>query len=63
MEIVIPYMLIALNNTELALKLASRPNLPGASDLYVKQYQQVFQREPYDEAARIAAKSPRVRRV
>ncbi|KAF8757718.1 Ubiquinone biosynthesis monooxygenase COQ6, mitochondrial [Rhizoctonia solani] len=56
---IIPYILGTLNNTELAFKLASRANLPGADDLYVRQYQQLFQGGQYAEAAKIAANSPR----
>ena len=59
-QTVIPYILTTLNNTELAFKLASRANLPGADDLYIKQYQQLFQSGQYGEAAKIAANSPRV---
>ena len=60
-QTIIPYILTILNNTELAFKLASRGNLPGADDLYIKQYQQLFQSGQYSEAAKIAANSPRVR--
>jgi clathrin heavy chain len=56
---IIPYILTTLNNTELAFKLASRGNLPGADDLYVKQYQQLFAAGQFGEAAKIAANSPR----
>ena len=59
-QTLIPYILTTLNNTELAFKLASRANLPGADDLYIKQYQQLFQAGQYGEAAKIAANSPRV---
>ena len=55
----VPYTLNTLNNTELAFKLASRGNLPGADDLYLKQYQQLFQSGQFSEAAKIAANSPR----
>ncbi|KIY69192.1 clathrin heavy chain 1, partial [Cylindrobasidium torrendii FP15055 ss-10] len=58
-QTMIPYILNTLNNTELAFKLASRGNLPGADDLYVQQYQQLFQSGQYSEAAKIAANSPR----
>ncbi|KAF8327169.1 clathrin heavy chain 1 [Cantharellus anzutake] len=58
-QTVIPYILTVLNNTELAVKLASRANLPGADELYVKQYQQLFASGQYSEAAKIAANSPR----
>ncbi len=60
-QTIIPYILTTLNNAELAFKLASRGNLPGADDLYIKQYQQLFQSGQYGEAAKIAANSPRVR--
>jgi len=58
-QTVIPYILTILNNTELAFKLASRANLPGADDLYIKQYQQLFQSGQFGEAAKVAANSPR----
>jgi clathrin heavy chain len=60
-QTIIPYILSILNNTDLAFKLASRGNLPGADDLYIKQYQQLFQTGQYGEAAKVAANSPRVR--
>jgi hypothetical protein len=56
----IPYILTTLNNTDLAFTLASRVNLPGADDLYVKQYQQLFQSGQFGEAAKIATNSSRV---
>ena len=59
-QTIIPYILTTLNNTDLAFKLASRANLPGADDLYVKQYQQLFQSGQFSEAAKVAANSPRV---
>ncbi|KJA25685.1 hypothetical protein HYPSUDRAFT_37118 [Hypholoma sublateritium FD-334 SS-4] len=58
-QTIIPYILTTLNNTELAFKLASRANLPGADDLYVKQYQQLFSTGQFGEAAKVAANSPR----
>ena len=58
-ETIIPYILRTLNNTELAIKLASRANLPGADDLYVGQFTQLFQSGQFSEAAKVAANSPR----
>ncbi|TFK26167.1 clathrin heavy chain 1 [Coprinopsis marcescibilis] len=58
-QTIVPYILSTLDNTELAFKLSSRANLPGADDLYVKQYQQLFSSGQYGEAAKIAANSPR----
>ena len=60
-QTIIPYILTTLNNTELAFKLASRANLSGAEDLYMRQYQQLFASGQYSEAAKIAANSPGVR--
>ncbi|KAG0693720.1 clathrin terminal domain complexed with Pitstop 1 [Suillus ampliporus] len=37
-QTIIPYILTNLGNTELASKLASRANLPGADDVYIEQY-------------------------
>jgi clathrin heavy chain len=59
-QTIIPYTLTTLNNMELAFKLASRGNLPGVDDLYVKQYQQLFASGQFNEAAKVAASSPRV---
>ncbi|THH15617.1 hypothetical protein EW146_g4889 [Bondarzewia mesenterica] len=59
-QTLVPYILQTLNNTELAFKLASRGNLPGADDLYIQQYQQLFQSGQFGEAAKVAANSPRV---
>jgi clathrin heavy chain len=58
-QAIIPYILTTLNNTDLAFKLASRANLPGADDLYLQQYQQLFASGNYGEAAKVAASSPR----
>jgi clathrin heavy chain len=55
-QMIIPYILSILNNTE----LVSRANLPGADELYVKRYQQLFQSGQYGEAAKVATNSPRV---
>lgn len=56
---VIPYVINTLNNTELALRLASRGGLPGADDLYVQRFNQLFATGAYGEAAKVAANSPR----
>ncbi|UZJ52670.1 hypothetical protein CBS101457_001990 [Exobasidium rhododendri] len=56
---VIPYILGTLNNSELAFKLASRGDLPGADDLYMQQFHSLFSTGQYGDAAKIAANSPR----
>jgi clathrin heavy chain len=40
--------------------LASRGGLPGADDLYVARFNQLFSTGNFGEAAKIAATSPRV---
>lgn len=56
---IIPYLLENPANTEIAIKLASRAGLPGADNLYAKQFDQLFNSGNYMEAAKIAANSPR----
>ncbi|POY74006.1 hypothetical protein BMF94_2817 [Rhodotorula taiwanensis] len=58
-DVMIPYILSTLNNPELAIRLASRGNLPGADDLFQQQFAQLFQSGDYSGAAKIAAGSPR----
>lgn len=58
-QTIIPYILNNLQNTELAIKLASRGDLPGADGLYQTQFQQLFSAGQYSEAAKVAANSPR----
>lgn len=56
---IIPYLLENPANTEIAIKLASRAGLPGADNLYAKQFDQLFNSGNYLEAAKVAAGSPR----
>ncbi|KAI5459806.1 hypothetical protein BGZ63DRAFT_425756 [Mariannaea sp. PMI_226] len=56
---VIPYLLQNPANTEMAIKMASRAGLPGADNLYARQFDQLFSSGNYLEAAKIAANSPR----
>ncbi|KAG2194961.1 hypothetical protein INT47_002817 [Mucor saturninus] len=56
---IIPYIINNLQNTELALKLASRGGLSGADDLYVARFNQLFSTGAFGEAAKVAANSPR----
>ncbi|ORX61465.1 clathrin heavy chain [Hesseltinella vesiculosa] len=56
---IVPFILESLNNTELAIRLASRGGLPGADDLYVTRFNQLFASGAFNEAAKVAAKSPR----
>ncbi|RKP36079.1 hypothetical protein BJ085DRAFT_13459, partial [Dimargaris cristalligena] len=55
----VPYLLsLGPTHIETAFKLASRANLPGADDLYVQRFQQLFSSGQYTEAAKLAANSP-----
>ncbi|KAI9251762.1 hypothetical protein BDA99DRAFT_563473 [Phascolomyces articulosus] len=56
---IIPYIINTLNNTELALKLASRGGLSGADDIYIQRFNQLFSSGAYGESAKVAANSPR----
>ncbi|KAK8955806.1 Clathrin heavy chain 2 [Platanthera guangdongensis] len=47
-----------LNNLELAVNLARRGNLPGAENLVVQRFQELFSQTKYKEAAELAADSP-----
>jgi clathrin heavy chain len=59
-QTIIPYIRTILNNSELAFKLASTGDLPGAGDLFVAQYQQLLEDYQFYEAAKVAANAPRV---
>lgn len=58
-QTIVPFILNTLNNPELAIKLASRADLPGAEDIYIQQFQQLFSSGKFSEAATTAANSPR----
>ncbi|TPX15538.1 uncharacterized protein E0L32_004236 [Thyridium curvatum] len=55
----IEYLLQNPANTELAIKMASRAGLPGADNLYARQFEQLFNAGNFMEAAKVAAGSPR----
>lgn len=56
---IIPYIRSTLNNTDLAIKLASRAGLPGADEIYVSRFNELFNSGQFNEAAKVAANSPR----
>lgn len=56
---IIPYLLQNPANGALALKLASRAGLPGADNLYLQQFENLCAQGNFQEAAKIAANSPR----
>ncbi|KAF0366022.1 Clathrin heavy chain [Gigaspora margarita] len=56
---IIPYIMTTLNNPDLAVRIATRCNLPGAEELYVKKFMDLYQAGQYNEAAKVAANGPR----
>ena len=54
---IIPYI-TSTGNFGLAISKASRNNLPGADDLFQKQFDQLFNQGLYKQAAQVASKSP-----
>lgn len=57
---IVQYIANTLQNPDLAIKVASRSNLPGAEDLFVKKFNMLFQSGQYSEAAKAAASAPKV---
>ena len=56
----IPYITNTLQNPDLALRIATRNNLAGAEELFVRKFNILFSQGQYSEAAKIAAKAPKV---
>lgn len=57
---IVQYVNTALQNPDLALKISSRCDLPGAEDLFVSKFNNLFQNGQYAEAAKAAASAPKV---
>ncbi|KAI1134523.1 clathrin heavy chain [Hypoxylon sp. FL0543] len=55
----VDYLLQNPANTEIAIKMASRAGLPGADQLYLRQFDQLFNSGDFEGAAKVAANSPR----
>lgn len=58
-ENIVTYVSSTLNNADLAYKMASRANLPGADQLFIQRFNTLFQQGNYAEAAKVAASAPR----
>lgn len=58
-ENIVQYVNSQLQNPDLALKVSSRCNLPGAEDLFVAKFNNLFQAGNYQEAAKVAAVAPK----
>lgn len=58
---IVPYVLNKLSNVSLALTMASRGGLPGADDLFNKQFDSLLASGDYQSAAKVAASSQQLR--
>ncbi|SCU97855.1 LAMI_0F11782g1_1 [Lachancea mirantina] len=58
---IVPYVLNKLSNVSLALAMASRGGLPGADDLFIKQFDSLLASGDYQNAAKVAASSQQLR--
>ena len=56
----IPYVTNTLGNPDLALRIATRNNLAGAEELFVRKFNMLFGQGQFAEAAKVAAKAPKV---
>lgn len=55
----IPYVTNTLGNPDLALRIATRNNLAGAEELFVRKFNLLFGQAQFAEAAKVAAKAPK----
>lgn len=58
---IVPYILEKLSNVNLALSVAKRGGLPGADDLFNKQFESLLASGDYANAAKVAASSQSLR--
>lgn len=58
---IVPYILNKLSNVSLALTVATRGGLPGADDLFTKQFDTLLSQNDYQGAAKVAASSQSLR--
>lgn len=56
----VPYITNTLQKPDLALRIATRNNLAGAEELLVRKFNLLFSQGQYSEAAKVAAKAPKV---
>ena len=55
----VPFVTQQLQNPDLALRLASRCDLPGAEELFVRKFNLLFGNGQFNEAAKVAATAPK----
>ena len=54
----VPFIANSLKSVELAIKVATKGNLPGAEALFVQQFEQQYNAGQHKEAAETAAQAP-----
>ena len=52
-ETLIQYITTVLQNPDLALRIATRNNLAGAEELFVRKFNTLFQAAAYSDAAKV----------
>ena len=52
-ETIIQYITTTMQNPDLALRIATRNNLAGAEELFVRKFNTLFQGGQYAEAAKV----------
>ena len=57
----VPFLINVKQNGDLARRMAERCNLPGAENLFVQNFNEKFGHGNFQEAAKIAAKAPKVK--
>lgn len=57
---IVPFLINVKQHGDLARRLAERCNLPGAENLFVQMFNEKFAQGQFSEAAKIAAKAPKV---
>ena len=56
---IVTYITNTLQNPDLAMRIATRNDLAGAEDLFVKKFNLLLSQGQFAEAARVAAKAPK----
>jgi clathrin heavy chain len=56
-QALVPYLVQTLRDTELALKIAGRLNLPGAENLFAAEFERLISAGQVQEAAKVVAQS------
>ena len=60
---IVPYIVNELQIFDLALRFATRNNLAGAEELFVRKFNRLFAQQQYTEAAQVAATAPKVSKL